>query len=171
MNKGRRDSMYTVSNRGTKKRHSRTSPSRRKITNNKFLSRRNKALEKMSRRANIAIKPAAPGLELWWNIHRKGLREFEKGNYGAALRLRTTALAAFLALYGPGAQEPTGINRRFTPALESDMPMGWRRDPDELAKWHIDDLRSRDKITRGDVRTMRRYDKKSKKKRANTRKS
>ena len=163
MNRGRRDSRYTVGNRynGTKKRYPKSSPLHRKITNNKFLTRRNKALVEMSRRGNTAIKPNMPSLENWYKLHRKGLREFERGNYGAALRLRTTALATFLALYGPGTQEPTGINRRFTPALyESNMPMGWRRDPDELAKWHVDD-----------IRTTRRYGKKSKKTHAKTRKS
>mgnify|MGYP003631941527 CR=1 FL=1 len=169
-----RDSMYTVGNRynGTKKRHPRRSHLHKRISNNKFLLRRDKALVEMSRRGSTAIKPTVPGLEIWRKAHRKGLREFEKGNYGAALRLRTTALATFLALYGPGTQEPTGINRRFTRApYESNVPMGWRQDADELAKWHIDDIRSRNKITRGDIRTTRRYGKKSKKKRVNTRKS
>lgn len=179
MNRGRRDSRYTVRNSGTKKRYPKSSPLRRKITNNNFLTRRNKVLEEMSRRDNVAIKPNMPSFENWYKLHRKGLREFERGNYGNALKLRMTALATILSLTHMPVDSMPYKEPRFTKTLRHSHrhPLTrlafskGRRDPDELMTWRVDDLRYRDKIPRGNIRSTRRYGKKSKKKRVNTRKS
>lgn len=93
------------------------------------------------RRTNLTepINPEVPGFGIALKTLIKGVDAIKKGNIKDSLRFQTTALAAFLALYGSSAR-PAGIDRRFAPIPKRtyDPHVVWGADPEDVVKWGAD---------------------------------